>query len=93
MKFKHTPKPWLISPRITNGTKGYEIQFGKDGENITDHVYEAADALLIAAAPEMLEALKRCVDVLSDTDNEKGSKYYKAVEQAEATIAKAEEKK
>jgi len=40
---------------ITN----WQIQWSDDGECISDHVYEEADAKLIAAAPEMFEALKR----------------------------------
>ena len=58
MNTKHTPAPWKVEPVNTNGTDGFEIHYSEDGEYVTDHVYELADAKLIAAAPEMLEALK-----------------------------------
>lgn len=57
METKHTPGEWTVGERKTNGIKGYEIHYGNDGECITDHVYTLADATLIAAAPEMLDAL------------------------------------
>ena len=37
----------------------WQIQWSDDGECISDHVYEEYDAKLIAASPEMFEALKR----------------------------------
>ena len=54
---KITKGEWRVAPRVTNGTKGWEIQFNNDDECITDHVYELADAKLIAAAPDILKAL------------------------------------
>jgi hypothetical protein len=54
----HTPKPWTVAKRTTNGTDGFEIHWSDDGECVTDHVYEEADAHLIAAAPDLLEALE-----------------------------------
>lgn len=58
---KHTPGPWRVenlgphwnNPDITN----FAICWSVDGERVVDHVYEEADANLIAAAPELLEAL------------------------------------
>lgn len=35
-----------------------QIQYGEQGECISDHVYCEYDALLISKAPEMLEMLK-----------------------------------
>lgn len=55
---------WKIDKRDTNGVKGFEIHFSDDGECITDHVYEFADAKLIANAPDLLEALINANNVL-----------------------------
>lgn len=60
-KLKHTPGPWSYSrcgkhwnnPELVR----IEINYGDDGECIADTVYQEDDARLIAAAPEMLEAL------------------------------------
>lgn len=57
---KWTEGEWRVVDRTTNGVKGYEICWSDDGECVTDHVYEEADAYLMAAAKELYEALKRC---------------------------------
>ena len=49
---------WQVGERKTNGVDGFEIHWSDDGECITDHVYNEADAKLIAAAPLLLETLK-----------------------------------
>jgi len=54
MKTNFTPGPWKVvnaGPHWNNETTdNYQIQYGEDGECISDHVYELADAHLIAAA-------------------------------------------
>lgn len=61
-EFKGTPGPWainVIGPHWNNNSLTHiEITFGDDGECICDTVYKAEDATLIAAAPELLEALQ-----------------------------------
>lgn len=47
---------------ITN----YEIHYSDAGECVVDHVYEENDAKLIAAAPDMYEALKKLMEVYMD---------------------------
>lgn len=84
----HTPGPWNAvdngphwnNPTITN----WEIQFGDDTECIAEHVYREADARLIAAAPDLLGALK---GILAITDRQ-----HVAWDRAHAAIAKAEGK-
>lgn len=49
----HTPGPW----RLRGCGGGWAIDFNDDQEQVVDYVYEEADARLIAAAPEMFEAL------------------------------------
>lgn len=59
---KHTPGPWgyLRYNHWNNPNLDcFEITYGEHGEAIADTVYEEADARLIAAAPQMLEALER----------------------------------
>jgi hypothetical protein len=66
---KHTPGPWGYSNDLNrnSGTPGYSV--GVAGQQIAeiDHTDTAmgrdaeANARLIAAAPEMLEALEECI--------------------------------
>lgn len=62
---KHTPGPWsvnVIGQHWNNKSlKHIEVTFGQDGECICDTVYNPSDANLIAAAPDLLEALKNMV--------------------------------
>ena len=51
----HTPGPWRVGKE---GTRWYEIHYDQDGECVAEIVHEKADADLIAAAPEMFEALE-----------------------------------
>jgi len=62
-KFKDGTIGWKVDNRETNGVKGFEIHWSDDGECVTDHVYTKEDAVLIAAAPELLIA---CVNALRD---------------------------
>ncbi|MCY1368872.1 hypothetical protein D3C81_1342170 [compost metagenome] len=39
------------------GQVGFAIDYNEDQEQVVDYVYEEADARLIAAAPDMFEAL------------------------------------
>lgn len=65
-QFKGTPGPWHVNtigkhwnnPALVH----LEVTFGTDGECICDTVYRHEDADLIAAAPELLEALTVTLD-------------------------------
>ena len=65
VNMKHTPGPWsvnVIGQHWNNKSlKHIEVTFGQDGECICDTVYNPSDANLIAAAPDLLEALKNMV--------------------------------
>jgi len=86
---KHTPGPWKASPlgRIYAPGYGWEgaeiahVQFKALDTQTFDTLQSEANARLIAAAPEMLEALKVA---LSADPNLANHGYYKRV------IAKAE---
>lgn len=92
---KHTPGPWHI------GMKPGPIIYGPQGEQVADlraHLLmpdeSAANARLIAAAPELLEALKTMTDEYASSMRNAGVTHYPEalaiVRQARAVIAKAE---
>ena len=64
-KFKGTPGPWVVNEigqHWNNKALAHlEITYGEDGECICDTVYQREDANLIAAAPELLEALQNII--------------------------------
>ena len=85
--YEYTPGPWLA--KRAEGGGYFEWYVGRDGENcsiaedITDPVTRdpsEANARLIAAAPELLGALKMMLEGPTS----------QAIETALATIAKAE---
>ena len=83
---KHTPGPWVARPVPNVGLRGhtgYAIDFNEDQEQVVDFVYEEADARLIAAAPDLLEALESCVEHGSMNGDEW------VIHKARAAIAKA----
>lgn len=83
----HTPGPWEYQYSTGTSHKNcpWEIIFG-DVECIAESVYEEADARLIAAAPDMLAALKAALEDLRDVP---GKHAPPSVEMVEAAIAKA----
>lgn len=67
---KFTKGDWWVNPIGSHWNNpsiaSYEICWSPDGECVVDHVYEHADALLIACAPEMYEEIKKDVNTLSE---------------------------
>lgn len=58
---KHTAGPWMIRELAHSNVPGqtaYAIEFNDGQEQVADWIYEKADALLISAAPELLEAIE-----------------------------------
>lgn len=92
-EFKGTPGPWAvheIGPHWNNKSLTHlEITFGEDGECICDTVYHRADANLIAAAPELLEALRQLRDYVEDTYPTKEYGYAWAEESHPMSLARA----
>lgn len=89
----YTPGPWMVRHRqhgcIYIGSERSLVaitSMGVDGENEDEQVREA-DARLIAAAPELLEALKLCERALEIRDTEA---EMHAAKEARRIIAKAE---
>lgn len=89
-EFKGTPGPWrvnTIGKHWNNRALVHlEVTFGTDGECICDTVYRREDADLIAAAPELLEALKGLLVRVAD-DEEYGPEH--AITIAREAIKKA----
>ena len=91
---KHTPGPWFASGRYI-GTVNHMSYIGEcrnAADNWSDDCPASANARLIAAAPELLEALKEAQLALAmcqpRTDN--GAKCQReAMENARDAIAKA----
>jgi len=91
---QHTPGPWHIGKRAADvaiyGHKGEEVAkildfFNDDEEN-------KANACLIAAAPELLAALKVLIDCAADLDQSgtpNGMKNCYALAKSRAAIRKA----
>lgn len=76
---KHTPGPWFLSPQRkfirANGAHGYNISAIVEQEPFTE-----ANAKLIAAAPDLLNALRKLVDKCLNSDgyNQKVDELAKA---------------
>ncbi len=82
MSEQHTPGPWHAKPSM-HGKKYKYVQIGKD-ESYTTLEVLPADARLIAAAPDLLEALRAVVSVADRKTVE--------FDKAHAAIAKAEQR-
>lgn len=81
---KHTPGPWVASLTLGYGEAGeHGIPIAREKDDLlVAHVYGAANARLIAAAPDLLEALELVVDITERAG-------LGAVLNARAAIAKA----
>ena len=103
MTKQHTPGPWawqgdlykelvsLSNPKIgPNGAAQYTVVID-DGSAAGEYSQmidpEGPDARLIAASPDLLDALQSLVDM--DVSYQRGQKVSDAVDKARAAIAKA----
>ncbi|WP_095180612.1 hypothetical protein [Pseudomonas sp. Irchel 3F6] len=85
-EFQHTPAPWTIREVVGNsipGQRAFAIDFNEDQEQVVDWVYEEADAQLIAAAPELLAALTKCLSLKGTLE------LHGILHEVESAIAKA----
>lgn len=94
MTAKHTPGPWAYhntpTPFIFVNAGGLPIcQIYTSTAHGQSMGEQFANARLIAAAPELMEALKACAAVCAgETTNKRG--LISALEQARAALAKCE---
>jgi hypothetical protein len=93
---QHTPAPWTFEPRLEYENGHCLGIFGPNGEEIvvTDSGYyppKLADAHLIAAAPELLEACQWVEAAFRDYSLDHGGRN--AIARVKAVIAKAEGRK
>jgi hypothetical protein len=95
----HTPGPWRVDARKKEGTsKGYAYVLvranGALGQVATVFENHEPNARLIAAAPDLLAALRECVRLLHNyhtgDDSDLGELAAGAEERARAAIAKVE---
>jgi hypothetical protein len=90
MTNKHTPAPWTVKGKefihdADHREIVYVLGYGKMG-GLTDSEHEA-NAKLIAAAPDLLDAL---IDIIDDFDNYGGDDTgFPHIAKARAVIAKA----
>jgi hypothetical protein len=97
---KHTPGPWKphhIKEHFSGTPELFQIHWSDDGECVSEIVHGAANAHLISAAPELLEALKLVATafysnadlVTKSNDFGYSIEQVEAIESARAAIAKA----
>ena len=91
MKPKHTPSPWNVGVLSIPGfQRAYQLNATVQTKRDVD--VDIANARLIAAAPEMLEALEllvREVTVLPGTGKQDGNIGHRHINAALAALAKA----
>jgi hypothetical protein len=94
---RHTPGPWTVETQWASDVDDNQFPFahwiaGPEGEQIAEQILDKPDAHLIAAAPELYEALKLIVDFVDGDSSpviEICGRHYDA---ARAAIRKAEGK-
>ena len=90
---KHTPGPWTFYDDSNDG-KTNRIEIVAIGKTVA-HIYHSVptedlpNARLIAAAPDLLEALQAIVKSLADQDDEGLIEHAQQMIDARAAIAKA----
>lgn len=90
MSIKHTPGPWTIEP---DSMFGYKVLGTKqDGAWPIMFQGDLPNARLIAAAPELLEALRFLLSKVEDMSGYWTEDTDHAVSDAQKAIAKAEDK-
>lgn len=90
---KHTPGPWraeCVGKHWNNpDIDSWIVTFTDDGEQIVDHVYEAADAYLISAAPDLLASLDVMTTLCAIKYGNIDAHVFAEIKKARCAIAKA----
>jgi hypothetical protein len=77
MKTTHTSGPWYVGG-FPDGD--YDVTDDDGGNTLASGIIKIEDARLIAAAPDLLEALKYCVSVFEAQLDHNESYYKQAIE-------------
>lgn len=92
----HTPGPWHVNkgprnalPHIRSATGLYVMDAAPRGSNAMSTTRQMADAVLIAAAPELLEALRNSLSLLEIHCGNSDDIANVVMDKARAAIAKA----
>jgi hypothetical protein len=103
MKTLHTPGPWMVNSSAVKAKWPFEpilicevnlISFVAGGEKKAPHKEQLANLNLIAAAPELLEALKVVCSYLGDCEDPhdpSGQQLQRIIDKGIAAIKKATE--
>ena len=86
MENKHTPGPWHVINEWNVSGPEYEVANGSI--MVRDDDESAANARIIAAAPDLLEALEMALNFIANTESEMGETLQSG-DAARAAIAKA----
>ena len=92
METKHTPGPWMFDATLKgDGSFGGSYIVSNNAKRTWPlaEVYREDNARLIAAAPELLEALKAMVAIWEGPRELAALRFAKSVIDARAAIAKA----
>lgn len=92
MTAQHTPGPWFFCKQddTDEDSEFFVMESNKyDWPNVVAETDREADARLIAAAPDLLEALQAIVRSLSDQDDEGMIEHAEPMIRARAAIQKA----
>lgn len=87
MKSKHTPGPWEYAPTAGHETHGQSVVYN-DGLSIAIVYDGEANARLIAAAPDLLQACKAAV--VSLIEDEHYQEFKNLISTLDKAIAEAE---
>jgi len=90
MSEQHTPGPWKAHPTglARSGLPEYQIHWSDIGECVAEVVHGTADAKLIAAAPDLLEALYKALAFIEGYESE-WAEPFECGDLARDAIAKA----
>ena len=86
---EHTPEPWRYEPdtrTIRSEPQNYWLATMDSWDGAVDN---AANAKLMAASPDLLEALEECADLLERSDPPKGGWTERTAKAARAAIEAA----
>lgn len=83
-EIKHTPAPWVCYPSGTNDALYSVLDQHANWLTTDDDVHEA-NARLIAAAPDLLEALEEQVDECFDDRCEMCARHQRVIAKAKGT--------